>query len=193
MDNKERQEYMRVYMQAWRKEHPGYEPNEDASIRKVCTKCRVEMPATAVFFELEKTRPLGISSQCRGCKSARSAEWNAAHREHVTKRNAEWRRKNTEHCVRRERQRSLSKYDLTVEEYDVIFNAQGGVCAICKAPPRADKQGKLAVDHCHKTTRNRGLLCIRCNQSIERLENDPDWGTKALNYLARYIEQTVKV
>lgn len=81
---------------------------------------------------------------------------------------------------------------MTVAEYNAIFNAQGGVCAICGAPPKDDKKLRLAVDHCHVSGKNRGLLCTLCNHAVERFEKDPDFGTKALNYLARYIEQTVK-
>jgi hypothetical protein len=82
---------------------------------------------------------------------------------------------------------------MTLAEHDAILNAQGGVCAICSAPPKDEKKLRLAVDHCHKSDRNRGLLCTMCNHALERIENDPDWGNKALNYLARFIEQTVKV
>ena len=54
-------------------------------------------------------------------------------------------------------------YRLTVEEYDKILKFQRGVCAGCGKPPLGKR---LAVDHCHKTGRIRGLLCWLCNRSI---------------------------
>jgi hypothetical protein len=76
-------------------------------------------------------------------------------------------------------------YGVTQEWYETKLAEQGGHCAICeRGASRGDKH--LAVDHNHKTEAIRGLLCSRCNAAIERLETVPDWGLKALAYLARY-------
>jgi hypothetical protein len=179
-------EQMREYVKEWRKNHPGYQPNTDASIRKTCTKCKAEFPATAEFFGKERTRPLGVGSQCKSCQSKRAALYNKTHRVASNERTRIWRRKN-------ERKYTLRYgYNMTVEQYDALFNAQGGVCAICSEPPKDHGKRRLAVDHCHRSGKNRGLLCALCNHAVERFEKDPDFGTKVLNYLARYIEQTVK-
>ena len=65
------------------------------------------------------------------------------------------------------RRRNLKKnYGITVEEYDALLEKQGGVCAICKRPP---KKVRLAVDHDHGQTGResvRGLLCWICNKKI---------------------------
>lgn len=54
-------------------------------------------------------------------------------------------------------------YGLTPAEYEALFAAQGGRCAICRARP---KSKRLAVDHDHKTGEVRGLLCSRCNHDL---------------------------
>jgi hypothetical protein len=109
-------------------------------------------------------------------------------------RNAAWQKANPDKMRSYFRRHDLKRhYGITPEVYDALFNAQGGVCAICGKPPEDDKKRRLVVDHNHGTSRNRGLLCICCNRSLHHLEEDPDWGTKALNYLARYIEQIVQV
>lgn len=181
--------YYREWHKQWRAKHPGYPPNEDASIRKACPRCKEEMPATAEFFGKEKTRPLGLSSFCRKCLSKSKAAYAKGHRDKVNETQRAYRRRG-----QNERKYTLRGHGMTMEEYDTLLNAQGGVCAICSAPPQKRDKFRLHVDHAHDATqRNRGLLCMRCNQSIERIENDPEWGTKALNYLARFIEQTVKV
>lgn len=43
-----------------------------------------------------------------------------------------------------------------------MVEAQGGVCAICKQPPREGQS--LAVDHCHDSGRVRAVLCQGCNR-----------------------------
>lgn len=62
------------------------------------------------------------------------------------------------------RAHALRQYGLTPDQYDALFTQQGGVCAICKAEP---KTKKLAVDHDHDTGEVRGLLCPRCNSTLE--------------------------
>jgi hypothetical protein len=48
--------------------------------------------------------------------------------------------------------------------YAMALEAQHGLCAICRRPPRAAQ--RLAVDHDHKTGLWRGLLCFACNHTI---------------------------
>lgn len=77
----------------------------------------------------------------------------------------------------------LYRYGLTPEDYDDMVHAQDGACAICEA--RCPTGRRLAVDHCHKTGRVRGLLCMRCNTLIGRLESDVTRISKILAYLRR--------
>lgn len=54
-------------------------------------------------------------------------------------------------------------YGLSADGYAALLEVQGGKCAICRARP---KSKRLAVDHDHKTTAVRGLLCSRCNHDL---------------------------
>lgn len=68
-----------------------------------------------------------------------------------------------------------------------MYDAQGGVCAICHKPETATRRGKLkalAVDHCHDTGLVRGLLCVECNTGIGKLRED----TAILRSAIRYLE-----
>ena len=72
------------------------------------------------------------------------------------------------------------KYGITLEQYDEMFEAQGGICAICK---ESDITGKrLSIDHDHETGKVRGLLCGKCNTRIGVLENKK-WRDGAEIYL----------
>lgn len=76
----------------------------------------------------------------------------------------------------------LRKYGITEDEYQSLFNKQGGVCAICGGVP--DTRWKmLAVDHDHQTGKVRGLLCMVCNTMLGRLENRLE---VTLKYLGLY-------
>lgn len=73
-------------------------------------------------------------------------------------------------------------YGITANEYIDLHAKQEGKCAICGG---TNGDRLLAVDHEHGTSRVRGLLCGRCNTSLERLERDGMWAAKALAYLAK--------
>ena len=151
-----------------------------------CTKCGTVNPGTDKFFPKDSRKLTGLSSWCRKCKTASFKEWRKRHPIQY----AATQKRNREKNGRTYDLRKL--YGIDAQIYDAILNAQGGVCAICGVPAQNSAKRRLAVDHSHTTGSNRGLLCTMCNHALERVGNDPDWGSKALNYLARYIEQTVK-
>lgn len=78
------------------------------------------------------------------------------------------RRRRPEVKERRKRVRNARRYGLTIDEYDALFEAQGGLCAICGEPDVTGR--RVAVDHDHVTGRVRGLLCGRCNMFVGLIE-----------------------
>jgi hypothetical protein len=80
-------------------------------------------------------------------------------------------------------------YGITRAEYERMFAAQDGCCAICRQPGKVNK-GRLRalhVDHDHVTGQVRGLLCHQCNVSLHVIER-PEWLTAAHQYLQRVTE-----
>lgn len=73
-------------------------------------------------------------------------------------------------------------YGMTVEDYQLILAAQDGLCAICKMKPRTKR---LHVDHCHKTSKVRGLLCSVCNSGVLASAKD---NPEILRAAARYLD-----
>ncbi len=61
------------------------------------------------------------------------------------------------------------KYNITIEQYNILFDMQQGKCKICNKIETCKNQGtimNLSVDHCHKTGKIRGLLCHKCNKGL---------------------------
>jgi hypothetical protein len=77
------------------------------------------------------------------------------------------------------------KYGITLEDYNRMFEEQGGRCAICGTHQCATGRA-LAVDHDHKTGKVRGLLCQACNTAIGKLNDDPELIHKAADYVATH-------
>jgi hypothetical protein len=79
-------------------------------------------------------------------------------------------------------------FGITKDDYNTLLESQNGTCAICQQPETAVNQWgtiKLAVDHCHKTGKVRGLLCRNCNTSIGKLKESTEILQRAINYLNR--------
>ena len=77
-------------------------------------------------------------------------------------------------------------YGMTIEEWDALYEEQGGKCAICHIPACPSGR-RFAVDHDHESGVIRGLLCVRCNAAIGHIENTKqdldDWVESARSYL----------
>jgi hypothetical protein len=91
-----------------------------------------------------------------------------------------WQSANVAH--RRAYQRQW-RYGIEPAEYDRINDEQRGLCALCDLPATEAPKGSLHIDHDHATGRIRGLICLRCNSALERVER-PDW----LERVARYLK-----
>ena len=100
----------------------------------------------------------------------------------------QWRRNNP----RKARNSDLKKaYGITLDEYEQMLTDQNGKCAICGGDepavnPTTQKPRNLAVDHCHKTGKVRGLLCTKCNSIIGHADDDGEILKKAIRYLETF-------
>jgi len=76
----------------------------------------------------------------------------------------------------------LKQYNLLPEEYLKLKKEQNYKCKICFKSE--EENGKaLAIDHCHKTSKVRGLLCDNCNRGIGHLQDDINILESAIKYL----------
>jgi hypothetical protein len=119
---------------------------------------------------------------CAECRKITSKAWYHNNIEEKRKymkehSNARYRLKKSEYKDKKR----LRLYGISPDEYQAMILTQNNVCAICIK--KSDKT--LCVDHCHATTKVRGLLCHSCNKglgvfgdSIENLE-------RAITYLRR--------
>jgi len=62
------------------------------------------------------------------------------------------------------------RYGITLEAYEQMLEAQGGVCAVCEQLPEQGR--RLSVDHDHSSGAIRGLLCHLCNSGLGHLKDD---------------------
>lgn len=103
--------------------------------------------------------------------------WNQRKREKAREYNR------TEHGARKQLNNNLSRYGITVEEYEELLALQNYKCAICERLHTSLKR-RLHVDHCHKTGVIRGLLCQYCNVALGSMCESAE----LLRRAAKYVE-----
>lgn len=76
----------------------------------------------------------------------------------------------------------MSRFGMTIEDWNTMFVAQGSACAICR---EAHASEQWSVDHCHKTGEVRGILCRKCNTGLGAFDDDTERMIEAILYLSR--------
>ena len=112
-------------------------------------------------FHADKRGKDGVSYACKECKALRSKNYYNNNKKPVRNQQIKYR------------------YGITESQYNDMFKSQQGACKICLAPATI----KLAVDHCHRTGRIRGLLCSKCNHGIGLFQDSSALLEKASEYL----------
>lgn len=75
----------------------------------------------------------------------------------------------------------MRKHGMTIEEYEALRAAAGGVCGICRLPSE-----RLELDHCHATGVRRKFLCPPCNKLLGHAKDDPAILRAAMEYLEEH-------
>lgn len=164
-----------------------------------CKSCHQTKPLDE-FYLRQKNPPL-YKTRCKECVNAyqktyqktpqgrelqrqRCAEWRVKNLDLARKLSREGNRKARKEDPRRFKSYELkSHYGISLEEYEALLAKQNGKCAICGATePRG--AGMFHVDHCHNSSKIRGLLCSECNMGIGKLKDDPERVLRAASYLA---------
>lgn len=84
-----------------------------------------------------------------------------------------------------------TNYGMSLKEFNERLLAQGNKCPVCGreifgqvgTPSTANK---AVLDHCHKTKKNRGILCRNCNVGLGFFEDNIDALIGAVIYLKAF-------
>lgn len=109
--------------------------------------------------------------------TVQAKKWRDQNREHYREYQREYQRK---HAHRYSRKKRSSKYGISLEEYEALCTSQHNKCAICR---KEELKRSLAIDHCHKTNKVRGLLCSKCNRGIGFFSDNIEILEAAIAYL----------
>lgn len=165
---------------------------------KKCTKCEVEQPLTNYHAHPKhKYHP-----RCKPCRAEDQRAYYVANPDKFTVYKARARNETVEEREARIQRRKaeapakrkLAKWRIhirntlgvTPEMYDVMYEAQGGKCAICGTTDPGGKRARFSIDHCHTSGAIRGLLCVSCNSGLGYFKDDMGRLNAAITYLGNH-------
>ena len=148
----------------------------------LCSSCNIEKDNSEFYWHKKGGRK---SSMCKKC-----------YLESRKKYNSSWKKDNAQYVkdfasINYDSEKRLEahykkEYNITLSDYDKMFEEQDGRCAICRGTEtKTPKNGRFCVDHDHSTGEVRGLLCGSCNRGIGLLGDDPDVVLRAHKYLMK--------
>lgn len=131
--------------------------------KKFCPRC--EKIKDLDEFSTMKTKSK-IASHCKKCNREMLNEYYDTEKGKKAANNKYMRNK-----IKYKNSKLLREYGISLDEYNLILENQGGGCAICGRTE--EENGKmLAVDHDHVTLKNRAILCASCNLVIGFIEKN---------------------
>ena len=137
---------------------------------KSCASCGQVLPISEFYLRSDTGR---YRSHCKKCHGTRSY----ATRDKFNHRKISYK------------SQLKANYDLTVEDFQNMFETQQRKCGICEVQLENIFEGiegvRPAVDHCHNTLKIRGLLCTECNSAIGKLRDNPDLLRKGIEWLEK--------
>lgn len=156
---------------------------------RFCPYCEQQKPASG-FIKWKKRCADCRSEQGKAIKErAKTREgYTEAHR--ARSRAYYWENRDKVRTKRR-----IDAYGISPGQYEELLTSQGEKCAICGESETARNTGgktvkTLAVDHCHKTGKVRGLLCHKCNTGLGSFCDDVSKLEKARVYLCASMDST---
>lgn len=162
-----------------------------------CITCKSELPHTTEFFFRRKEEVL--RNECKKCMRVRADAYKNkdidSHNEKRREIGKKYYYNNITKARRAGRLKSvnakLRRYGATMS-FDEMFEAQQGKCRICSLELIHPKDSKgltmqsTCLDHNHSTGKARGLLCSNCNKGLGLFMDNPEFLSKAMEYLNYY-------
>lgn len=166
--DEERRAKHAAYMREWSRKHPRYRHEQVLEHQR---QKRAQNPEKErAYREKYRARNRAKYHADPAAAKARSDAYRLTHKDYYREYHRE------KHLLDRARDLGISH-----EEFALIRPRMDGSCEIC------GREGRLMMDHDHKTMKLRGLLCKRCNTGLGVIGDTLDHVRKVIAYLERSL------
>lgn len=147
-------------------------------VRK-CPKCKNVLNIDN--FTKDRSNVNGVATYCKTCTSIRHKKHRDLNPEKYkstiikTRRYANIQEQRRDYSLR-------SKYGICIEDFEKMLLNQSYKCKICDF--EFNNRKKIFVDHCHKSSKVRGLLCYNCNIALGHIKDNIYTLKNMINYLS---------
>jgi hypothetical protein len=114
---------------------------------KLCLDCDTVKDSSE--FNKHSGTKTGLQVYCKECTRKRQKHYN-----------------NKYSTPERNRKYNIRRYGISIEEFDKLLDAQYECCAICEEALDLENLRNVHIDHCHNSTKVRGILCRSCNHLL---------------------------
>jgi DNA-binding transcriptional MerR regulator len=144
---------------------------------KKCKVCGEEKELDQ--FYKNKTYTDGYASKCKQCHIKQTTA-NYFKKPSINENN----KKRYFDNIDAERNRDYKrKYGISLDDYNEMLKKQEYRCKVCGEHASDVSKKRLFVDHCHNTTKVRGLLCHNCNTMLGLAKDNTSILEEGIRYL----------
>lgn len=146
---------------------------------KRCRKCKQFKPS-GFFYKWSRS--------CLACKRLAARTWYRKNSNRSKNTSRKWAKKHWALVQSYNRQLNRkTSYGLDSDTFDKMFKGQRQKCAICfkRLRDRGRGSDSVAVDHDHKASRVRGILCRDCNCGLGNFRDSVKLLKSAIVYIKR--------
>jgi hypothetical protein len=165
--------------------------NKGVTMRK-CRDCKVTKEVSEYYLTTSKGKkfPRPECKECSRIASAKNhskkADSDPDYLKAHSAKGKTWRERNPEKAARTLRMNSWKQHGIDPVKAEEYYQAHNGLCDLCHEPNNSARA--MAVDHCHKTGKIRGMLHSNCNTMLGMAKDSPRILILAIDYLNRSLD-----
>ena len=162
--------------------------NMETEKRKICTKCKMSLPATSEYFHVRKDRKSGFQSRCKKCRNTKNRAYYKENSESLIEKRKLYYKEHRDEIREYDKLRSKKRYDSNPEFFIKYTNTHKWIrhhkdkakyCVICNEK-RKLQLANISGDY-KKDINDYLWLCQDCHLLFDFCKKNIDFTPK--NYI----------